>query len=131
MKRATAFLLLLASLLFPQARKGKAPRPPEVELLEVTARRETGQVILDGRVRNATNRPFKGLIVLFEFHSTDGRMISRKQTTVAEDSFDPGQEGEFRTETPDPVRAVRVLVICEDREGRYLRVDKPGPFPIE
>ncbi len=131
MKRAAAALLVLGSLWSAQERKGKSPRPPELAVLELKVQREPGHVIVDGRVRNNTGKSLKGLNLFFHFLAPGGATISRQQTRVAENPMEPGEEGSFHAQSVDPVRAVHIRLEAEDQDGRYLRVDKPGPYTIE
>jgi hypothetical protein len=124
-------LLALGSLLFAQARKGKSPRPAEVAVVELRVQREPGHVTLDGRVKNTSEKPLKGLIVIFEFLASRGEPLTRQQTQVVDGMMESGEEGSFHVQTVDPVRAIWIRVEAQDSAGRELRVDKPGPYVIE
>jgi hypothetical protein len=50
---------------------------------------------------------------------------------VSEVVVRPGEEQFFEAQTVDPVRAVHIRLDAEDKEGRYLKVDKRGPYAIE
>ncbi|MBM3811977.1 MAG: hypothetical protein FJW20_10130 [Acidimicrobiia bacterium] len=133
MKLFLAALLLAIAI---PAQKGRprpvpGPKPPEVQLVEIRVHREPRIVAVEGRVRNNSDRSFKGLVLFFEFLESDGKMISRKNTLVTSNPMAPGDDTEFITQTPDQARAVHIRVEAEDKDGRYLRVDKPGPYAIE
>lgn len=104
---------------------------PEIQIVNLKIQRDGGMVALEGKVKNVSDKPLRGLVVFFEFLQFDGRMISRMTTQVSENVMDPGEEGEFTTQTPDQVRAVHVRLDAEDTQGRYLKVDKPGPHVID
>jgi len=133
MKFAVAGLLVCLLLGFPaEAQKNKNKKgSAEVQILNLKIQRDGGNVALEGKVRNVSGKPLRGLVFFFEFLQFDGRMISRMTTSVSEDVMNPGEEGEFTTQTPDQVRAVHVRLDAEDTQGRYLKVDKPGPHVID
>jgi len=111
--------------------KPSGPQPPEVRIAEFRVQRDGGLISVEGRIVNGSQKPFKGLVLYFEFLEFNGRMISRKNTEVTENTIGPGEDSEFTTQTPDQVRAVHVRIDAEDKDGRYLTVDKPGPYVIE
>ena len=121
----------LVALAAAAQKKGKEPKPPEITVVEFKVRRDAGVVAVEGRVKNGSDKPLKGVVLFFEFLEPSGRMIQRKNTQVTENLVEPGEEGEFTAQTTDPVRAVQVRLDAEDKEGRYLRVDKPGPYTID
>ncbi|MBL8291739.1 MAG: hypothetical protein JNN08_07880 [Bryobacterales bacterium] len=133
MKFAVAGLVVcLLAGLPAAAQKGKTKKgAPEVQIVSLKVQRDGGTVALEGRVKNVSEKPLRGLVIFFEFLQFDGRMISRMTTQVSEDVMGPGEEGEFTTQTPDQVRAVHVRLDAEDTQGRYLKVDKPGPHVID
>jgi hypothetical protein len=94
-------------------------------------RREGAVILLDGTVRNTGTRPFKGIVLFFEFFEPSGKMIVRKTIAVTESLVEPGEEASFEAQTPDIVRAVGYKIDAEEKDGRYLTIDKPGPNVIE
>ncbi len=131
MARLAIISLLLASLLYPAQRKRNQPKPPELEVAEVTARRGEGTVSVDGRVRNCGEKKLRGLKLLFDFMDSDRQTITTKNWKIEDVILEPGDETEFHAQLTDPVRAVFFRVNAEDGGGRELRVDKGGPFPVE
>lgn len=135
MKFAVAGLIvcLLAALpAVAQKNKNKNKKgAAEVQIISLKIQRDGGTVALEGKVKNVSSKPLRGLVFFFEFLQFDGRMISRMTTAVSEDVMNPGEEGEFTTQTPDQVRAVHVRLDAEDSQGRYLKLDKPGPHVID
>lgn len=129
--------VLAVSLAWPLlAQKGKRSakdkeKPPELEVVELRIARDGKLVNLDGRVRNISAKPMKGIVLFFEFLESDGKMISRMIADVTKEVVPPGEDSAFETQTKDQSRAVSVRVDAEDAEGRYFRVDRPGPHEIE
>ncbi|MGH9722528.1 MAG: hypothetical protein ACRD8O_20140 [Bryobacteraceae bacterium] len=115
----------------PQARKGKTPKPPDLEVVECSAHRSDGKIAVDGRVRNSGARPIRGLVLIFDFIATGRAVITTQKGSVDEEVLEPGKESVFRMALTDPVRAVEIRVNAVDRNGRELNVAKAGPFPIE
>ena len=113
-----------------RAGRGKKDKekPPDLEIVELRIRREEKLITVDGRVRNISAKPMKGVVLFFEFLEADRKMISRMIAQVTKDLVAPGDDGSFETQTKDQARAVGVRVDAEDIDGRYFVVDKPGPY---
>jgi hypothetical protein len=132
MRRLFVAFFLLATLLSPAAEKRKQARPPELQILEASVRREEGDVKLDVRVKNSGTKPIAGLVLLFDFLAPGNRVITTKRTEPEDgDVLEPGDEAEFNVRVADPVRAVHVRINSEDKDARELRVGNAGPFAIE
>lgn len=116
-----------------RAGRGKKDKdsPPDLEIVELKVRREEKLITVDGRVRNISAKPMKGVVLFFEFLEADHKMISRMIAEVTKDAVPPGEDGAFETQMKDQSRAVAVRVDAEDIDGRYFKVDKPGPYEIE
>lgn len=127
-KRVVLALLMLGSLSFSADKKRK---PPEVELVDVAIRRVDTRISVDGKVRNVSEKPFRGVTVIFDFAAAGHQVISSTKTTLDADSLAPQEEAEFHAQTPDLARAVEVVVRAEDKGEKELRVEKAGPYPIE
>jgi hypothetical protein len=131
MTRRAAWILLFAVLAFGQ-KKGKEAKPPEVELLEATAHRQEGNVIVDAKVRNVGDKPIKSLQLIIDFVAPDHKqVITTKRGGIEAEMLDPGEEADFRAQIEDPSRATEFQINFEDGNGKYLRAEKTGPFPIE
>ena len=109
----------------------KQPKPPEVELLEVTAHREEGRINVDGRVKNVGEKPVKGLTVLYDFLDSDKHVIASMKGDVEEALLEPGAEAEFHAQLQAPPRATSFQVNFADGGGKDLRPAKSEIFPIE
>ena len=112
-------------------KKKKTPKPPDIEVVAITAHRIPGKVALDGSVKNTSAKTIRGLVLVFDFMADGRAVITTQKGAVEEESLDPGKEAAFRVELVDPVRAVEVAVQAVDHQARDLRVAKGGPFPIE
>jgi hypothetical protein len=125
---------LAASLGLSQNSKRKKDaelRPPDLQIANLEVRREGRVILLDGTVRNTGTRPFKGVVLFFEFFEPSGKMIVRKTIAVTESRVETGEDASFQAQTPDIVRAVEYRIEAEEKDGRYLTVDKPGLNVIE
>ena len=123
---AAVILSLCASA--PGQRKKK---PGEVEVLETKARRVDGKITLDGRVRFTSEKPTRGLVMVFDFLSPEHEVVTSQQTQVADGVVRAGQEASYQTELVDPVRAISYRIRAVGASERDLRVANPGPYPIE
>jgi hypothetical protein len=131
MTRRAAWILLFAVLAFGQ-KKGKEAKPPEVELLEATAHRQEGNVIVDAKVKNVGDKPIKSLQLIIDFVAPDHKqVITTKRGGIEAEMLNPGEEADFRAQIEDPSRATEFQMSFEDGNGKYLRAEKTGPFPIE
>jgi hypothetical protein len=130
-RRLPLLLLLTLSAPFAAEKKPPQPKPPEIEVVEASARREDRRVALDGRLRNSGERPVEKLLILIDFLDADKRVISRQSGSADNDLLEPGDEAEFHRQTNNPARAVYFVISFEDGRGREIRAVNPGPFPIE
>src|ERR1700704_1867916 len=98
MTRRAAWILLFAVLAFGQ-KKGKEAKPPEVELLEATAHRQEGNVIVDAKVKNVGDKPIKALQLIIDFVAPDHKqVITTKRGGVEAEMLEPGEEADFRAQ---------------------------------
>jgi hypothetical protein len=131
MKFAIPALFALAILLCAADKKGKQSKGPEVELIDVTCHRSEDRVLLDGRIRNAAERPLSKVQVIFRFMAPGNQVVATNNGPLEQERIEPGEEAEFHMQVPAPARAVEFDVSAEDGSGRELRFDRKGPFPIE
>lgn len=124
--------LFALSLGMPAQDRKKPEKPPDIVVVETTARRDNGRVALDGKVRNAGERPIERLVLYFDFTAPGGGVVTRPKTQLETEVLQPGEEAEYHTEMVDPVRAVEFRVsLAQDSKKRDLRIANPGPFPVE
>ena len=131
MKRVVTALLILASLLYPQTKKRKSPKPPDLEIMKVDARRTADGISIDGKVKNAGEKPLRGVVLLIDFLAPGKEVVTTKSGPVEIDELAPGDESEFRLQINDQNRAVHIRFNAEDKDKRDLRVENAGPFVIE
>jgi hypothetical protein len=131
--RALVALSLLAALgtLLGQDKKAKTAKPPDLEILQVTAQRLENAIMLDGRVRNCGLKSIKGLVLIFDFFAPNRVPIGTRKGPIDQELLEPGDEADFRLQLPAPPRAVEFQVSAEDRSKRELNAVKTGPFTIE
>lgn len=109
-----------------------AQRRPDVQVLEVKARRvEEGKIAVDGRVKVTGERPVKGLVIVFDFLSTEGETLTSQKVAMDEEELDRGEESTFHGATMNPPGAVRFRLRAFDAADRQLRLGNAGPFTIE
>ncbi len=131
MKSTWFVFFVLASLLCGANQKRKAPKPPDVEVVEVTARRSQGAIAIDGRVRNCGERPIPSLALLFSLMAPGRQVVTTQKGVIDEETLNPGEESEFHWAVKEHVRAVEFQIEAVDGKGRDLLVAKPGPYIIE
>ena len=129
MKALAAGLLLVA--LLSAAAPQKSKKTPEVEVLETKARRASGEIFIDIRVRTSTEKSLRGLIVYFDLLSPENGVVTSQKAVLDEDQISPGQERSAQSAASEHVRAVRYKVRAFDLQERELRIANAGPFPIE
>jgi hypothetical protein len=123
--------LATLSVAADKKRNRAPPKPTEIEVVEITARRGEGRVSLDGRVKNTGERAAVGIVLLFDFMAPGRQVITTKRGDLEIETLEPGEEAEFHVYAPEPPRAVEIRVQVRDGSQRDLKVIKPGPYPIE
>src|SRR5258708_18062230 len=63
----TLQIVLVLALALTSTAAGKKKKPPDVQIVEASARRGESKVSLDGRLRNSGEKPIKALILLCDF----------------------------------------------------------------
>jgi hypothetical protein len=109
----------------------KKPDVLDIQVLELQAKHTPRQLTLDGRLRVASPKPIKGLVIAWDFLSKDGTLLATEKTKVDEDVLAPGAESPIHADTDNLPGAVRVRVRAADFRDRELRVGNAGPFLIE
>jgi hypothetical protein len=129
MRVATIVLLCLA--LSDATAQQKARKSADVEILETKAVREGANISVDGKVRVIAEKSLRGLVIIFDFRSPEKQVVTSQRAIIDEDTLVAGREGVFHSEMADSARAVRYTVRAFDMHDKELRVDNPGPYPIE
>src|SRR5450432_3186638 len=89
--RVPAIALALVTVLALAQPKPK--KAADVRVLETTAHREENRITLDGKVRVTSDKPLRGLVIVFDFRSPEREVITTQKTTVDEDTLENGREG--------------------------------------
>src|SRR3954463_16809744 len=96
--RRSLLLSLAASAPLALAQKKKAGKPPEIEVIECTVKRQNDLIVLDGRGKNLMDHPIKELGILFDFLSPEQKVITTKRGGIDGDTLGPGEDGEFHSQ---------------------------------
>ena len=128
MRRAA---ILTAILVLTLAGADKKKKPPDVTIVECKGRRSSGKITFDGRVRNTGEKTINGLVLLFDFLSSDKVILTTLKGPTDDEVLDPGNESSFHLESDEPPRAVSYQLNAVDHSGRDLRLANAGPFAIE
>jgi hypothetical protein len=123
--------VLLCAALTLLAKKEKKPKPPEVEVVSVVARRSPEGMELDGRVKNTGLKPIIKMRLVFDFFADERVPLTTQSAEIDEALLEPGDEATFRFAVKDIPRAVAYQVSAVDGNKRELEVAKGGPFTIE
>lgn len=130
MKRTLIGLAVLATLLFSGQQERK-PRPPEIEILELKVYRTHESVTLDGRIKNAGEKPAVKVLLEFDFREPDHQVVTTRKGLIDEELLEPGQESVIQFQTKDVPRAVAVTVRARAEGIGELKLKNAGPFVIE
>ncbi len=126
-------LLLTASVFlfwaFGQTRR--KPEPPRCEVVEFRAQQHEDRLWIDGRIRNVGDAAIRAPVLVFEFLSSDDRIVSTRRTDLEPDPLEPGAEASFMLQALPPARAVFIRLEMQDRGRRWYPLVKRGPYPIE
>jgi hypothetical protein len=128
----TLFLLILAAV--PAAysqKKAPQPKPPIIEVVEVSAHRDATQLNIDGKLKNSGERTANGLVILVDVLDSDKRTLTTQKGGSDPESIEAGDEGEFHAQMSLPPRAVYIRLSFEEPGSRYLNAKNTGPFTIE
>jgi hypothetical protein len=132
LKPAVFVLLALALAPADAQKKSGQSKPPEIEVIEITVRRQEGNITADGKVRNCGEKPIKSLNILFDFLDSDRSPLTTQRAIIEEEVLAPGDEAEFHAQVPEPPRATHFRVNFEDGGGKWLRPKKEEVIrPIE
>ncbi len=122
----------MASLLPAADKKSKQDKGPDVTLQEFEARRADGNIEIDGVVRiNELPESLIGLRIKLSMFSSGEKLMTEQQTVISEELLEEGDEVPFYLACRDHVRAVSIMVELRSKKRMYLKVENPGPYPIE
>ena len=124
-------VILLASLCLLAQDKKKAPKPPDMEIVTASARRNGENIHFDGTVRNTGLKPLEKILILVDVFAPNHKPMVQRKSLLEPEYLAPGDEADFHLAMPDPGQLVEFELQAEDGKSRELRVAKNGPFPIE
>src|SRR5947209_5598991 len=124
-------VILTVILVLTVSGADKKKKPPDITIVECKSRRGDSKITFDGRVRNTGEKTINGLVLLFDFLSSDKVVLTTLNGPVEDEVLQPGAESTFHLESDQPPRAVTYQLNAVDRNGRDLRVANAGPFAIE
>lgn len=133
MKRRLLLVLVGGLCVGAEKKKPKVDpkKPPDLQVVEMNVRRGERVIELDGVLKNGSVRAFKGITIFFEFLDADKRLVSRRSIEVTRSEVAPNEQADVEAQTPDQARVVYYQLDAEDKDGRYLTLDKPGPHLVE
>lgn len=129
--RFGAALVLIATLLYPQAKKSKKPKAPDAVLEKIEIKREGEIILLDGVIRNTSIKPIRGMVLHFEFFAPNKKSLAVMNGPIESAIVEPDEQAEFRLQVKAPTTAVSLVVEARDRDQKDLVIDKNGPYAIE
>ena len=128
----TVLLLALAAVPFAfSQKKAPQPKPPVIQVVEVSAQREDGNLAIDLKLKNTGERTANELKVIVDVLDSDKRVLTTQHGGSEPESVDAENEAEFHAQMSLPPRAVYVRFSFEEQGGRDLKASNTGPFPIE
>jgi hypothetical protein len=122
-----AFALVLFCLCVSAADK----KPPAVQIVEFTAQRDGGTILIDGRLRITGEKPISQLLLTFDFLAEGHSSIATKQFGVDEPRLVPGDESDFHFTASAPPRAVEIKIRAYRDSSIEVGLGNAGPHPIE
>ncbi len=129
--RAMYFLRTVPLLLLLPLLAAKAPKPPDLTVVEFSATRGEELIGIDASVRNTGVKPINEGVVIFHFFSPEHEPLTTQRTQLEERVLDPGASSAIHAQMANVARAVTVEVDATDAAGHTFRMAAGGPFPIE
>jgi hypothetical protein len=70
-------------------------------------------------------------VLIFEVTGVDREVVSSQRGKVEEDPLGPAEESEFHWQMRDQASAVEIRVRAVAHDDQPVKVEEPGPYPIE
>jgi hypothetical protein len=132
MRNLLICLLLMAILLPAADKKGKSEKPPEVTLLSFQARRVDNNIEIDGVVRiDKIEKPLTDLQLKLALFAPNEELMSKQDIVISEEPVEQGDEVPFYVACRDHARTVHLMVELRSKNRMFLRLENPGPYPLE
>lgn len=119
------------SLFWAFGQSRRKPDPPRFEVVEFKAQRQEDRIWIDGRVRNIGGTAVRFPVLVFEFLSSDDKVVSTRRTDLEPEQLGPGEESSFALQALPPARAVAIRLEMQDRGRRWYPLARSGPYAIE
>jgi hypothetical protein len=129
MSRSILLLALCACLVGGQNKK--APKPPDLEIVEVVATRHGDEIHVDGKVKNTSGKPLEKVVIVVDFFAPNRKPMVSKRGPVEAEVLEPDEEADFKLAMADPGQLVNIELQAVDRRERDLRLSRSGPFSID
>ena len=129
--RLFSAFLLIATLLYPQGKKSKKPKGPNVLIEKIEVRREGDVVLLDGGIKNTSIKAIHGVTLHFEFFAPNQESLTVMNGPVDSAFIEPDDSAEFKLQVRYPTRAVELKTEARDKDQRELNVEKNGPYRLD
>jgi hypothetical protein len=121
MRLAVLVSLCLLSIIAAPQKKNAQQKPPEIELLDATVKRDGTDILLDGKVKNCGDKAIKDLVIFFHFYDADMQPITTRKGGIEQETFTAGDVAEFHAQMEQPPRATHYMIDFQDGGGKYLR----------
>jgi hypothetical protein len=102
----------------------------DVKILEFSAHRSNGEVVIDGRFVVTAGKSVSQMMLTFDFLAAGRSSVATKQFSVDEPKLEPGEEGAFHISASAPPRAVEIRVRAYRSGSTEMRLENAGPHPI-
>jgi hypothetical protein len=109
-RRSLTFILSCYTPLLA-AKKKSQTKEPEIVLLDAVAKVEDARVVVDGHVRNTSDKPIRRLTVIYEVLDSDKKVLTRQKGPIDQETLEPGEEAQFSAQMQYHAR-VELLPAC-------------------
>ena len=124
------FVAIVAAVLCLCAQAADKKKPPDIQVLEVKARREGNLVKIDGRLRATGEKPIARLVLSFDFLGDGRAVLVTRKAGIDEDTLETGDEAPFHVETACPAKAIEIRINAFKNGSAEISVANAGPHPI-
>ena len=80
---------------------------------------------------NEVEKPLTDLEIKLELFAPNKELMSKQHIVIAEETVEPGDEVPFYVACRGHARTVHIMVEFRSKKRMYLRVENPGPYPLE
>ena len=133
-RRLVLISIPLVALAAEKRKKDRDFEGGTVKVVEMAVHRSDGSdrlLSIDGRLVNSGPDAIRELVLIFDVMGVDDKVVNRQRGKVEENPLAPDQESEFHWQMRDQSDAVEIRVRAIAHDERPVRVEQPGPYPIE